>query len=208
MSEPLELDHLLYATPDVDATVAELEGRFGVEFRAGGRHPGWGTRNAILPLGDRTYLEVIGPDEAQPETEGRRILDVDRLGRPRLAWWAVRPLRMALTCGTFETAGFVTGPVIQGERRQGDGSRLVWQITDPRVRLLDGLLPLVIDWEGASHPGAEGSGVTLTEFRLRHPDHATLSPTFVALGLPPVHAGTAPELAAVFDTPNGAVTLS
>lgn len=207
MPEPLELDHLLYATPDVDATVADLERRLGVRFDPGGRHPDWGTRNRILPLGDRLYLEVIGPDEAQTEAEGRRILDVDRLDAPRMAWWAVRPFLMPLTCGEFETAGFVPGPVIRGRRELDDGGTLAWQITDPRVRLLDGILPLVIEWEGGVHPGAGSSGVTLESLRLEHPEHAVLSPLFTDLGLPRVEAGDAPALVATFATPGGPVTL-
>jgi len=207
MSIPLELDHLLYATPDVDATVAELQSRFGVPFRGGGRHPGWGTRNRILPLGDRTYLEVIGPDEAQAGTGTPPILGVDRLVEPRLAWWAVRPFLMPLTCGEFETVGFVPGEVVTGRRVRDDGSELSWQVTDPRVRLLDGILPLVIDWEGEAHPGAEDSGVTLRSLRLEHPDHELLAPRFADLGLPAVHPGPAPALIAIFDAPGGEVTL-
>lgn len=207
MAEPLELDHILYATPDVDATVTELEIRLGVPFSSGGRHPQWGTRNRILPLGDRRYLEVIGPDAAQPEAEGRRILDVDRLETQRVAWWAVRPFLMPLTCGEFETAGYVPGEVIEGRRELPSGEALVWQMTDPRIRLEDGLLPLVIDWEGAAHPGEEGSGVTLADFRLEHPEHARLTATFHDLGLPPVHPGEAPALVVTLDTPKGAVTL-
>lgn len=207
MHDALELDHLLYATPDVDATVADLESRFGVTFRPGGRHPGWGTRNRILPLGGRTYLEVIGPDESQPESAGNRILAVDELEEPRLAWWAVRPFVMALTRGAFVAAGFVPGEVIEGRRELDGGGSLVWRITDPHVRVLDGLLPLVIDWEGAAHPGADASGATLADFRLEHPDHARLSPIFSELGLREVGEGDAPALIATFDTPNGSVTL-
>lgn len=207
MNEPLELDHLLYATPDVDATVADLESRFGVTFRAGGRHSGWGTRNRILPLGGRLYLEVIGPDENQPDTAGNRILGVDGLEGPRLAWWAVRPFLMPLTCGEFEAAGFIPGEVIEGRRELDGGGTLAWRITDPHVQVLDGLLPLVIDWENSTHPGADASGVTLADFRLEHPDHARLSPIFRNLGLRDVGAGDAPALIATFDTPNGSVTL-
>jgi hypothetical protein len=207
MSDLLELDHLVYATPDLDATVADLTERLGVAPRPGGRHPGWGTRNAILPLGGRCYLEIVGPDEGQPDTAGRRVLDVDRIERPHMAWWAVRPFLMPLTCGEFETAGFVPGPVIEGRREIDGGRDLVWQITDPRVRLLDGVLPLVIDWEGAAHPGEDRSGVTLKELRLEHPEHARLSPVFQDLGLRPVHPGDAPAIVAVFDTPRGAIEL-
>jgi hypothetical protein len=208
-SEPLELDHLLYATPDVDATVAELEERFGVEFQAGGRHPAWGTRNRILPLGDRLYLEVIGPDASSPPPEGGRILEVDRLEGPSLRWWAVRPFLLPLTCGEFETAGYVPGEIIQGHRELEGGGELGWQMTDPHVRLLDGLLPLVIDWDyGSAHPGDDGTpGVKLTEFRLEHPDHEALAPVFGHLRLYTVHSGDAPALIARFDTPNGPVEL-
>lgn len=205
----LELDHLLYATPGVDATVAELEAQLGVEFRPGGRHAGWGTRNRILPLGDRTYLEVIGPDESQPEMEGRRILDVDRLEGPTLRWWAVRSFLLPLTCGEFEAAGYVPGEIIRGRRELEDGSELEWRITEPYVRLLDGLLPLVIDWErDSSHPGAERTPeIALAVLRLEHPEHASLAPVFDNLGLPKVHPGHVPALIASFDTPNGRVQL-
>lgn len=207
--EPLELDHLLYATPDVDATVAELEARFGVEFRPGGRHPDWGTRNRILPLGDRLYLEVIGPDASRPAPDGGRILGVDGLAAPTLRWWAVRPVRLSLTRGDFEAAGYVPGEIIQGRRELEGGGELAWRMTDPHVRLVDGLLPLVIDWGyGSAHPGDDGvPGVSLADFRLEHPDHEELADVFVNIGLPTVHSGEAPALVATFETPNGAVEL-
>lgn len=207
--DKLELDHLLYATPDVDATVAELEERFGVPFGPGGRHPGWGTRNRILPLGDRLYLEVIGPDEEQVARGVEPLMEAHRLDGPGLRWWAVRPFLMPLTCGEFETAGFVPGEVVEGRRELEGGGVLTWQITDPRVRLLDGLLPLVIDWGMSEvHPGDDpAAAVVLRDFRLEHPDHPRLSPLFQSLDLPPVHPGEAPGLVATFETPNGTVEL-
>ena len=207
--DKLELDHLLYATPDVDATVAELEERFGVSFAGGGTHPGWGTRNRILPLGNRLYLEVIGPDEAQADAEYDPILEVHRLTAPSLAWWAIRPFLMPLTCGEFETAGFVPGQVVDGRRTLPDGGELTWTITDPRVRLMDGLIPLVIDWGTSTrHPGDGGTpGVSLSSLRLEHPENVRLGELFGTMGLPEVHPGEAPAIITTFDTPNGSVEL-
>jgi hypothetical protein len=42
------IDHLVYATPDIEATVDELAERLGVRATPGGRHRGLGTWNALL----------------------------------------------------------------------------------------------------------------------------------------------------------------
>ncbi len=55
----MELDHLVYATPDLDATVAELERRLGVRAAVGGRHPGLGTRNRLVGLGGRSWAGPV-----------------------------------------------------------------------------------------------------------------------------------------------------
>ena len=74
------IDHLVYAVPDLAAGVAEVEERFGVRARAGGRHIGLGTHN-----GARTYLEIIAPDPGQPEPSMPRPFGVDGVRRGGLA---------------------------------------------------------------------------------------------------------------------------
>ena len=54
----VELDHVLFAVPDLDEAAAQLKRRYGLGSVEGGRHPGWGTANRIVPLA-RTYIELI-----------------------------------------------------------------------------------------------------------------------------------------------------
>jgi Glyoxalase-like domain len=82
------LDHLVLATPDLDRTVDDVERRFGVRASAGGQHRGMGTRNALLSLGERTYLEIVGPDATQPPPPMPRWFGIDTLQAPRLVTWA------------------------------------------------------------------------------------------------------------------------
>jgi hypothetical protein len=59
------VDHLVWGGPDLDREIDRLEQWTGVRAVLGGRHPGEGTRNALIRLGPTTYLELIGPDLTQ-----------------------------------------------------------------------------------------------------------------------------------------------
>jgi hypothetical protein len=52
-----QIDHLVFAAPDLEDGVNEVEARFGVRAGDGGQHLGQGTHNKLLALGPTTYLE-------------------------------------------------------------------------------------------------------------------------------------------------------
>ncbi|MCY3569157.1 MAG: VOC family protein, partial [Chloroflexi bacterium] len=64
------LDHIVLATPDVQASVAAIEAAIGLRPELGGHFPGRGVYNHLLALQDDAYLEIIGPDPDQPNPEG------------------------------------------------------------------------------------------------------------------------------------------
>src|SRR6185295_16781678 len=63
----MHIDHVIYATQDLDAALARLESEHGLVADGGGRHTGIGTENRIFPLGGG-YLELIAvADYAEAE---------------------------------------------------------------------------------------------------------------------------------------------
>jgi len=60
------VDHVVYATPDLDRGIAEIEKLVGVRATLGGKHPGGGTKNAFIALGPNSFLGIVAPDPDQP----------------------------------------------------------------------------------------------------------------------------------------------
>jgi hypothetical protein len=193
------VDHLVYACPDLDAAVTEIERATGVRAAAGGHHLGLGTHNALLALGERTYLEIIAPDPAQHETVPPRPFGLDDLAVPALRGWAAAPADLEAAVLDARAAGYDYGDIVGRRRRTMDGGELSWRMTTASASPATGVLPFLIDWQDSAHPAPGApAGLLLEEFRLFAPDPEFMAARLRALGLDlPVERAAKPALRAV-----------
>ena len=203
------VDHLVYATPDLNRGVEEIEKLLGVRATAGGQHPGRGTRNALIALGPTTYLEIIAPDPQQPPPEQPRPFGLDALRQSRLVAWFINSRDLEQLRGEALRNGVHLGEVKSGSRRGPDGVELVWQFTDPSVVLADGIVPLFINWGESPHPANTAArGAMLVSLRAQHPNLRGVSAMLRQLGVDlPVTEGQSPALIALIEGPRGRVEL-
>lgn len=207
---PAVLDHLVYATPDLDRTVAEVAELAGVRPVPGGSHPGRGTRNHLLGLGGGAYFEIIGPDPEQPAPDGPRWFGIDALTRPRLLTWAVRVGDIAERVARARARGYDPGDPVAMARRTPDGGRIAWRLTPPGTG--SGLAPFLLDWGRTPHPSGSGlPELALVSLRATHPDPGAARAEWAALGARwpggPVTAGPAVQLTAVLEGRFGPVAF-
>lgn len=207
-SVPEQLDHLVYAVPDLARGVGDLAERLGVRPLPGGSHPAWRTRNALLPLGPASYLEIIGPDPDALSPPA--IFGLATLAAPRLATWAAKSADLAGLTERARSHGIDLGAPGPGRRLQPDDTVLAWELTDPFAPRAGGVLPFFIHWRGEAHPASAGPAlVSLVSLRAEHPDAVAVSAQLRALAVElEVAPGPAPALFAVLRTPRGTVTLS
>ena len=203
------VDHLVWGGHNLEQEIERLEVWTGVRAAPGGRHPGQGTHNAIIRLGQTMYLELIAPDATQPAPAHPRWFDLDTLTRPRLITWAVRCGTLDQRAAAARAAGVELGEVRSGRRELGDGQALAWRLTHPTMRVGAGLVPFLIDWGQNRHPAESApGGIQLVELRAEHPEPTSIREALRELGLElEVVAGATPALIAVLDTPKGRIEL-
>lgn len=184
MSDEVALDHLVLATPDLAATVADFAARTGVQPAAGGSHLGLGTANYLVRLtGASSYLEIVGPDRHQPEPDQPRPFGIDDLDAARVVTWALRCDALDATITRAREHGYDPGEPTGMSRRTADGELLSWRLTPTDTRL-DGLVPFLIDWGSTPHPTTRDlPEIAPAALRMTHPDPDAVREAHAALEL-------------------------
>jgi hypothetical protein len=146
----LRIDHVVWGVDDLDRAAAEVQERYGLASVPGGRHPGWGTANRIVPLGD-SYLEliaVVDPDEAAADPVGSGYARHIRAASGLMLW--------CLATDGLDAVAARLGLEIQAKSRVlPDGTRISWRSAGLPIALENPSLPFFIEWDLAPelHPG-------------------------------------------------------
>lgn len=217
------IDHLVYGVPELSAGIARIADLCGVAATPGGSHEGRGSHNALLSLGDESYLEIIAPDPAQPDPGRPRPFGLDTLAEPRLITFAVHAARSGepppagaagerLAAWRTQSAGrgYAPGPVAAMSRRRPDGSLLSWHLCQQPELPFGGAVPFLIDWDTSDSPASTApAGCRLLDLEVLSPEPGSAGAALHALGVAvPVRRADRPGLRATIATPLGTVELT
>jgi hypothetical protein len=210
---PSLLDHVLLGCNDLDRGIDFVEQHTGVRAAFGGVHPGRGTRNALLSLGERHYLEIIAPDLKQDRIEQfaqKQVAQLKQLSSPRPIGWAAHPGDLEKFSAHLREAGIAFDGPRPGSRQRPDGKLLQWKTLNLKDDK-DGLLPFFIEWSANSlHPSADApKGCKITDFGAVTPNSNELTKIVELLQLDlPISIGDKPALQSTITSPKGELTLS
>lgn len=185
----------------------------GAAFSDGGLHPTFGTRNFVLPLAHGCYLEIVAALD-HPAVDrapfGRAVKARSQAGGGWLAWAVAVP-----DIASIERR--LGRPAAQGHRRRPDGYDLLWRQIGINDVTEDPQLPFFVQWQSdaSQHPGATGSEIRLRRLEIAG-DEETVDAYLGTSARQPLD-GVEVEwvdafddtgvVAAVFDTPRGAVRV-
>jgi hypothetical protein len=212
----MRLDHVSYAAgPDgLRGTAARLGELIGEDFRDGGIHPRFGTRNMVLPLTDGTYVEVVEVLDHPASDKapfGQAVRARSALGGGWLGW-------VVSVEDIAKVEARLGRESVQGNRHRPDGVELRWRQIGVKGLQSDPQLPFFIQWQSPveQHPSAGSTGrVQLATLEIAGDPHRVsdwlgnsvdgpLEDVSVDWVAP---HGTPGVVAAQFRTPNGLVRI-
>jgi hypothetical protein len=184
------VDHVILAIDSLDRGIDLLRNATGITPIQGGVHPGRGTQNALLGLGQGRYLELIAPNPDDTAASARataatRSAYYRQFRRLTPVGWAVHVSDIGAERARLLRAGLRPGPITPGSRYTGDRRLLRWQTLNPWGEER-GVLPFVIAWDAATqHPSATApAGCTLSGLQIVSPAADSLRGAFVRAGWP------------------------
>lgn len=176
----IHIDHVMVGVSNLERAVSDFEKATGVRPVFGGKHPS-GTQNALVSLGNGTYLELIAPPS---DAEPSQFSELAKLDKPTPIGWAVSATDVQLLRERLSKNGFPVTDLKAGSRLTPSGSTLQWETFQLKDEFPGA--PFFIIWGPQSpHPSSTSStGCTLDRWTVGGPNPELLTRLQKALGLP------------------------
>lgn len=208
-------DHFVVGIHDLETGIDLFEALTGVRAVPGGVHPQIGTCNALLSIGESSYLEIIAPHPGADATRLNpqlKALFTDPLAdmialTPYL--WAVGSRDLDATVSKLATREIHLSEPATGARQKPDGQSLEWRASFITRPAFPGA-PFFIEWADPSiaPPTDSPKGCQLEEFSIAGPEVSLLETVTEALNLNTrVSFGLKPSINITLSTPKGQVLL-
>lgn len=201
----VSLDHVIWATPDLEGYVGRFEALTGIKPTYGGEHTNGVTANYLVSLGPCTYLEIVGPKPGiTPEDLGDRA---PTYAREHVAGFA---LGADLVNPPAALAELSLGERREGGRNKPDGSALSWVTAGlGGFNFGEDKFQFVIQWTSEPHPAATAAaGAEIMQLTIANPQATGLRELVEGNRLPIVlQPSGIPNIWLTIKTPKGSVIL-
>ena len=186
-----QIDHVIWAVPDLDRGVELFREMSGVNPIVGGVHPGRGTRNSLVSAGENMYLEIIAPDPAQMpfDAEGNPVQAfasvISTMANPEVDMFAFSATNLETIAERARELGLnVVGPT-PGQRETPDGGLVRWSHVDFIGHGFGQFVPFALNWLDSAHPSTTSpTGAVIESITVEHPRADELRRIYEGLGVP------------------------
>ena len=179
----MRIDHLVWYSPILADGERYFTDRMDCAPAYGGVHPGDGTRNSLMSVGETTYVEILARDPAQDSSASldRELAGLKGQG---LYHWAVGGVDLGGIIDRASRSSYEVSEIVNGGRRLPNGNWLGWRCAGFRNHGFGALVPFFIDWTDCAHPASSAPrGGRFGKIEFFSPQAARLSDLFQTLGL-------------------------
>lgn len=147
-----EIDHIVYCVPDLEQAINNFHEKTGTKPIIGGRHLKKGTRNALVNLGNKCYLEFLAIDK-DSQVAAPRWMGIDLINEPTITRWSLKSTDLEAEQTILNSYNPSLAAIEEGERITAEGELLKWQMTLPISTPEIELVPFMTDWSQSDmHP--------------------------------------------------------
>lgn len=204
-----KIDHIVYAVKDLDQAVSDFEQETGIKVASGGQHLDHGTHNALIRIGERSYLEFIAKDPNLDQPQEGAWMGLDVLQGNKITRWSLATSQISTDAQLINARHPDLGIVKEGSRMKKDGTLLKWKMSNVLPNPEVDVIPFLLNWEASVHP-TKGLPLAcgIIDFKIVANNKDELVPLFDKLGARcSMMSGAESKIELVLGTPKGHFAL-